>query len=1159
MRYLKQVSCVLFFLIAIFSALPAQATWQRVAVLNFGRPSIRSGYFFNEQVGFIGIIDARGGLKKTTNGGKSWIDCTVPGSTSANINQIYFVTTQIGYAALGGTVGRDARGLKTTDGGNTWTYINSIGASSDVTSVGNDIFFTSSPDYGAISYDNGATYTTNVLQYTNGIAFVDAQHGVASSFQNSKWWVTSNGGTQWTQISQTIEAWGIYGDKISKAFYVAPEEDPRFARTGGSPVLKSVDFGQSWQKTTTLPYRTTGHIAGFQNVLYVQADTDRAFNPANAGLLRSTDGGVTWVKVGGPSGCRDSRFAVTGCRGGVVYAFSPDDGGTVWKTTDGGDGGIQEPPVYPIIQPTSISLQSQICENSLSSITLKNLYCEDVQIVHVGFVDSSGREVKSGGLTFGYVPASPAILTTNQQDSVQLEWIPSKFTHRDTTITTRIRITYFSTTLGQNVDTIITITAQAKGEAPQAQLSSQSIKLDTFYTCVPRDTAFYLINKGCDTLFINSYTAAQRAGITLEDTSGKVLNFPIAIPPGDTSRLLAHILSLQGDAYSFNLMLKLEHQGLGQDLPVALNGFSSIGKAWNADSLIAFGSVNICRVIDSSAILKNLTCDSLSITNISFKHGTNYIKLIPNATKALQPGDSLRIPFRFTPSGTGALPDSLYLDINVLGVNRRVVIAISGAATQDASRLLSTLDSDLTFKTYTRCDPPDSIIFFLKNPGCTNIQVQSVRLSAALAPVVNRKVNGLPFNMTDGDSLRIVVTVNPSTLGLYSGNVRISYSLGGVAQPDTFIAVNVNVIHGSRILSVNNADRVLDTIEFCGTHDTSIIYKNLGCDSMYISTRSLASSGFVLLNAKPTPLGLAAGQSDTIKLRFIPVQAGPATGTVAISSDADSAASQTIQLFAYARATDTVKLLVRPPDTITHVGSVMSLSVIPEQTTNKPGLRSLDFLLSYNGDILTPLDAFTLLPLAKVTLGSEQHQADRRTFLPVNITSAVDIIMDTIRPLATVCFRTTISDSTHTNLRLESLSANNNDKNYAKCVLGIISEFTDFQVALLCGDSTLENFMRFGKNMPFIVAPAIPNPVITASSSELHIPYTLTEDGSMQITVYDEHGVEVQQQLFPVAAKGDGAFTINVKSLPAGTFHYMVSYNGAAASYSTAGKFVVVK
>jgi len=89
--------------------------WSEVS---YGKPfSIWNVKFVDEQTGWIG--GEVGKIRKTTNGGVTWIDQW--STTGAGIVDFHFFNRDVGYAVGGGVAGKDSsRVLKTTNGGATW-------------------------------------------------------------------------------------------------------------------------------------------------------------------------------------------------------------------------------------------------------------------------------------------------------------------------------------------------------------------------------------------------------------------------------------------------------------------------------------------------------------------------------------------------------------------------------------------------------------------------------------------------------------------------------------------------------------------------------------------------------------------------------------------------------------------------------------------------------------------------------------------------------------------------------------------------------------------------------------------------------------------------------------------------------------------------------
>ncbi len=320
-------------------------------IRHFNQP-VSCGFFYDPDRGFIGTCsnNERGQpqIWKTTDGGSSWRQASVPFVVDARMTSIHMQSDLVGYASLWEYDGN--HGIwKTINGGLTWyehTQGNNLGATS-VHATPHALIVTTWPQLnrgqvGGFSLNDGGTivpaFESAFTDESNGIAFVNDSQGVVTpgpqsntiADRKSNCFFTEDGGRTWQEGGLISESWSIYGKKGTTSFFALPEGNQLDPQT---TVVSSQDVGRSWR--TLFPFSSamqfTGDIDGAGRTLYVQTNEQ-----TNSGFFRSDDLGITWKSVGGPSHERDTRFVVTGCNGAVVYGFDID--GNVWKTTDGGDG-----------------------------------------------------------------------------------------------------------------------------------------------------------------------------------------------------------------------------------------------------------------------------------------------------------------------------------------------------------------------------------------------------------------------------------------------------------------------------------------------------------------------------------------------------------------------------------------------------------------------------------------------------------------------------------------------------------------------------------------------------------------------------------------------------------------------------------------------------
>ncbi|MEP7236178.1 MAG: sialidase family protein, partial [Ignavibacteriota bacterium] len=502
----------------------------------------------------------------------------------------------------------------------------------------------------------------------------------------TSWMRTIDGGKSWFPITPAIndEAWSVYGVKGTSIFYAAPEHDPNTWQTNPSwPIQRSTDLGATWSQVSILPFLPTGHIVGFGEILYVQVDTERS--KAFLGIYRSTDRGVSWQSVGGPSNDRDTRFSVTGCSGGVLYAFDYDNYGkvgNVWKTRNGGDGSIYEPPVKPQIYGDPIVFSGPICATSYAALNLENLYCFDDTIVLAEIVDTTSEIFKSGALSISASPTFPLALPANSKDSIRFKWEPSKLFHRDTTVTFQVKIRYFSSVLGQFFDTIITVSAHAIGESAVASILPPALDYANVSYCATHDSTITIRNFGCDTLYLLSASGSPPVHYQILDSNGNVLQPPLAIPPAGSGKITIRLSLDSAGSYSSDLQLTLEHQGLRIDTLLNISAsVSGIGSYHMPDS-INFGLVSTCKIIDTLMAIDNLGCNvPLNITQASLYSNTVFTLIgTPPYTPAIAANSTGNIHIRFAPNSKKAEVDTLTIQFYSLGelITKKIILRGDG-------------------------------------------------------------------------------------------------------------------------------------------------------------------------------------------------------------------------------------------------------------------------------------------------------------------------------------------------------------------------------------------------------------------------------------------------------------------------------------------------
>lgn len=265
--------------------------------------------FLDDQAGWV--VGDGGTILKTTDGGATWTPL-VSGTTK----DLYAVDASLVGAAVPAlwVVGKDAAALKSTDGGTSWTIQNmKIDSNSDISGVhmksATSVILVGGGGFIRSSIDGGATWSfaqhtiqgemTDVLvvgtkawacNRSNRIVLRSTDSGV--NFTPP----TGTGVSRVLNLVQPLLAGTVRGSSIGQN----GQNKNSFYCVLGSRVYKSLNRGDTWTQIGTI---TTALLTPSKTNAFFVNPADSMLMVAAVGatdrIVRSTNGGVTWVDVPG--------------------------------------------------------------------------------------------------------------------------------------------------------------------------------------------------------------------------------------------------------------------------------------------------------------------------------------------------------------------------------------------------------------------------------------------------------------------------------------------------------------------------------------------------------------------------------------------------------------------------------------------------------------------------------------------------------------------------------------------------------------------------------------------------------------------------------------------------------------------------------------------
>lgn len=292
----------LFLLLFSIQVELSSQTWQTLPNSPIATGRFEDLWFINENTGWVVERHATEKILKTTDGGITW-DVQLNSSTGITLRSVAFNNENLGWAG-----GLNGALLRTTNGGSSWTRIDSLISPSapgicDIFVVGDSVFYGagkwSGPARLIKSTDAGNTFESiDMSQYASsciGIYFVNKDTGFVGGVSNiasegSVILYTTDGGISWTKVYTS-------NVQVEHVWYILPfNSDTLYASVqqfapNRMYYLISTDAGQSWTRGMIPGSNQYAEAIGFVNNM----TTGWLASGAGSGMYQTTDGGANWT------------------------------------------------------------------------------------------------------------------------------------------------------------------------------------------------------------------------------------------------------------------------------------------------------------------------------------------------------------------------------------------------------------------------------------------------------------------------------------------------------------------------------------------------------------------------------------------------------------------------------------------------------------------------------------------------------------------------------------------------------------------------------------------------------------------------------------------------------------------------------------------------
>ena len=488
-----------------------------------------------------------------------------------------------------------------------------------------------------------------------------------------------------------------------------------------------------------------------------------------------------------------------------------------------------------------------------------NVGSKATQTVHVSNTGNSSMTIAQVSATGTGISVSalsaPATVAPSQSLPITITYAPSAAgsTAGSVTVSNTDGVNSVAAVTGTGVQGALSVTPTAVGFGSVATGNSSAAQ------------AVQLKNSGTASITVSSATVSG-AGF-----SASGLTFPLTLTPGQSGTLnvvyapsaagaAAGAISIVSSAPNSPATVALSATGAAPSYAMSLSPAS-----------VSFGSVNTGSTAAQTVTLSNTGNSAITIAQVSAT-GTGISIGGPAAGTTIAPSGSVALKVTYSPSAAGAATGSISVR-NSQGVT--VADAVSGTGVQAG---LSIAPASVSFGSVAT-GTTNSQTIQVNNTGTATLAISQATVSGA-----GFSLSGLslPLSVAPSHSASFNVLYAPTAAGAVSGSLVIA---SNASSTPSSVGLSGTGVAATNTLSVSPASLSFGNVTDGSSASQGITVTNTGNSSVAISGVSIKGTGFSILSGSGA-VTLSPNQTTAVSVQFAPAVAGPATGTVSISSNA---------------------------------------------------------------------------------------------------------------------------------------------------------------------------------------------------------------------------------------------------------------------------------